>query len=338
MPPLATRPSAARITAWIIAAALLLLVLFLHLLASLFAGLLVFQLVHTLAPLLERRLPGQRARLTAVTILGAVVIALLTLSIVALIAFFRSDAGSGAALMEKLSEIIGQARAQLPLSLAIYLPDDAEDARAALTEFAQSHSHDLELAGRGALQGFVHVLIGMVLGALIALEEVLPRHELQPLARALQDRAGHLAEAFRRVVFAQVRISALNTIFTALFLLVALPLAGVRLPLAKTLVVFTFIVGLLPVVGNLISNTLITLIALSLSVYVAIAALVFLVVIHKLEYFLNARIVGGEIHARAWELLLAMLLMEAAFGLPGLVAAPIYYAYLKRELVEQNWV
>jgi predicted PurR-regulated permease PerM len=83
---------------------------------------------------------------------------------------------------------------------------------------------------------------------------------------------------------------------------------------------------------------LITLIALSLSVYVAIAALVFLVVIHKLEYFLNARIVGGEIHARAWELLLAMLLMEAAFGLPGLVAAPIYYAYLKRELVEQNWV
>ncbi|MEO8747655.1 MAG: hypothetical protein ABI379_08380, partial [Rhodanobacter sp.] len=62
------------------------------------------------------------------------------------------------------------------------------------------------------------------------------------------------------------------------------------------------------------------------------AALVFLVLIHKLEYFLNARIVGTQIRARAWELLLAMLLMEAAFGLPGLVAAPIYYAYLKREL------
>ncbi|HEX5307353.1 MAG TPA: hypothetical protein VFW82_14835, partial [Dyella sp.] len=57
-----------------------------------------------------------------------------------------------------------------------------------------------------------------------------------------------------------------------------------------------------------------------------------LVLIHKLEYFLNARIVGTQIRSSAWELLIAMLVMEAAFGLPGLVAAPIYYAYLKREL------
>jgi predicted PurR-regulated permease PerM len=48
---------------------------------------------------------------------------------------------------------------------------------------------------------------------------------------------------------------------------------------------------------------------------------------------LNARIIGGQIEARAWELLLAMLAMEAAFGLPGVIAAPIFYAYLKRELV-----
>jgi hypothetical protein len=32
-------------------------------------------------------------------------------------------------------------------------------------------------------------------------------------------------------------------------------------------------------------------------------------VIHKLEYFLNARIVGIQINARAWELLIAMLLI-----------------------------
>ena len=61
-------------------------------------------------------------------------------------------------------------------------------------------------------------------------------------------------------------------------------------------------------------------------------ALIFLILIHKLEYFLNAKIVGHRIHARAWEILLAMLVMEAAFGLPGVVAAPIYYAYLKGEL------
>lgn len=45
-----------------------------------------------------------------------------------------------------------------------------------------------------------------------------------------------------------------------------------------------------------------------------IAALVFLIAIHKLEYFLNARIVGGQIRAAAWELLIAMLVREAAFA------------------------
>jgi len=67
-------------------------------------------------------------------------------------------------------------------------------------------------------------------------------------------------------------------------------------------------------------------------------SLLFLVVIHKLEYFLNAHMIGTQVHAHAWELLLAMLVMEAAFGLPGLVAAPIYYAYAKDELVSRELV
>jgi predicted PurR-regulated permease PerM len=79
-------------------------------------------------------------------------------------------------------------------------------------------------------------------------------------------------------------------------------------------------------------------VSLSASLAVAIASLVFLVVVHKLEYFLNARIVGSQIRASAWELLLAMLLMESAFGLAGLVAAPVYYAYLKEELMARGLI
>ena len=90
--------------------------------------------------------------------------------------------------------------------------------------------------------------------------------------------------------------------------------------------------GLLPVAGNLISNSVIVIVSLSQSLAVALASLAFLIVIHKLEYFLNARIVGGEIKASAWELLCAMLVMEAAFGVQGLIAAPIFYAYGKAEL------
>jgi predicted PurR-regulated permease PerM len=107
------------------------------------------------------------------------------------------------------------------------------------------------------------------------------------------------------------------------YLLAALPLFDLHLPMTSLLVLLTFVVGMLPVVGNLVSNTLIVVISLGVSLEVGFASLVFLVLIHKVEYFMNARIVGHEVQATAWELLSAMLLLEAVFGVPGLVAAPV---------------
>ena len=144
--------------------------------------------------------------------------------------------------------------------------------------------------------------------------------------------------AFRRIVFAQVRISALNTFFTWLYIGVALPVIGIHLPFAKTLVALTFVVGLIPIIGNLISNTVIVVFSMSISLGIALSSFVFLIVIHKLEYFLNARIVGSQINSKAWELLVTMIFMEAAFGIPGVIAAPIYYAYLKSELSEHGLI
>jgi predicted PurR-regulated permease PerM len=92
------------------------------------------------------------------------------------------------------------------------------------------------------------------------------------------------------------------------------------------------------VVGNLISNATIVLISLGMSPGVGAASLVFLVLVHKLEYFTNARIVGGEVKASAWELLCAMLVMEAVFGMAGLVAAPVVYAWFKGELMAKQLV
>ena len=152
------------------------------------------------------------------------------------------------------------------------------------------------------------------------------------------ERAARVGEAFRRIVFAQVRISGLNTLLTAIYLTIILPLCGVHLPLTKTMIAVCFIAGLLPVIGNLISNTVIVIVSLSHSIYAALGSLAFLIVIHKLEYFVNARIVGTQIRARAWELLVAMLTMEAAFGIAGVVAAPIYYAYLKDELQSRGLI
>jgi predicted PurR-regulated permease PerM len=325
---------AIRHASYLLAAVALMLILGLHMVSALLAGLLVHELVHAISPLLGQRISGGRARVLVVAALGVIVVGLLLLLILGAISFFRNEIGNPELLwQQQLMPLVEKARQQLPSMLVDHLPDSVADLREAALDQMRKHALTLQLAGKVAVRVFVHIIIGLVLGALIALSDsTRPAHQVGPLAAALTQRCQRLAGAFRNIVFAQIKISLINTLFTAIFLLGVLPLLGVYVPLAKTLVVLTFIVGLLPVVGNLMSNTAITIAALSVSLGVGIAALCFLVVIHKFEYFLNARIVGAQINARAWELLVAMLVMEAAFGLPGLIAAPIYYAYLKSEL------
>jgi predicted PurR-regulated permease PerM len=330
---------ATRRVAWLLAGLALPSILGLHLLPALLAGLLVYELVHLTAPLLERRLTDRRAKLVAVALLAVVMIVAIALAIGAILAIFKSDAGSMMGLTAKMAEILEGSRQSLPDWLAGSLPANVEALKDALAHWLREHGGELQLAGKHAARGFAHILIGLVIGALIALrEEAATGEAMRPLAAALAERAHRLAEAFRRIVFAQVRISAINTTLTAIYLMLVLPLFGVHLPLTKTMVALTFVVGLVPVLGNLISNTVIVVVSLAHSPQVALTSLAFLVVVHKLEYFLNARIVGGQISAKAWELLLAMLTMEAAFGLPGVVAAPIYYAYLKDELKDVGLV
>jgi predicted PurR-regulated permease PerM len=331
-------PQPIRIAAWTLSGITLVLVLQLHLLPALLAGLLVFELVHILAPPLQRHVSGERARLVAVVALATVIVALVTLAIVGAAGFFRSEAGNLSTLVQKLADMLEQTRRTLPDWLVAYIPSGADELREAVTDWLREHAAELRIAGAEAARAFAHVLIGMIIGAMVSLREARPGRDQQPLARALTQQAEAVGDAFRRIVFAQVRISALNTLFTAIYLLAALPLFGVHLPLAKTLVALTFLAGLLPVIGNLISNTAILIVSLAQSPAAGLASLVFLIVIHKLEYFLNARIVGTRIHARAWELLLALLVMEAAWGLAGVVAAPIYYAYLKSELAARGLV
>jgi predicted PurR-regulated permease PerM len=325
---------AIRLTSYVLAGIALLLVLRLHLLSALLAGLLVFELVRTISPLLGRRLAGDRARVLVVALLGALVVALLILLALGMVSFFRSELGNPQDVWrEQLMPLVEKAREQLPASWVGWLPDSVDELRVMAIELTRKHAASLQLAGKDTARGFAHIIIGLVLGAIVALStSARPAHQVGPLAATLGLRSHRLADAFHNIVFAQIKISLINTAFTAVFLLGALPLMGIHVPLAKTLVVVTFVVGLLPVIGNLISNTAVTIAGLSVSLGVGIAALVFLILIHKLEYFLNARIVGTQIRSRAWELLIAMLVMEAAFGLSGLVAAPIYYAYLKSEL------
>ena len=318
---------------WILAALATIFVLLYHLLPALIAGLLVYELVHVLFPIFARQLPDKRAKAVAVALIILVVVGAITAAAIALIVFMRSEGGSIAVLMAKMAEILDSSRASLPPSVAEYLPAGSDGIRDYLTKWLREHSVELQQMGRRTGITLIHIIVGMAIGAMLAMREALDHDAGGPLTRALAERVHRMGDSFRRVVFAQVKISAINTTFTALYLAVVLPLLGIHLPLTKTMIAVTFVAGLLPVIGNLISNTMIFVVSLAHSPAVAGASLLYLIVIHKLEYFLNARIVGGQISARAWELLVAMLVMEAVFGIAGLIAAPIVYAWLKDELI-----
>src|SRR5207237_5745639 len=123
---------------------------------------------------------------------------------------------------------------------------------------------------------------GMIIGALVSLLEVTPHRRHRPLAAALIERISRFAFAFRQIVFAQVRISALNTVLTIVFLFAILPALGIHLPLSKTLIAVTFFAGLLPVVGNLISNTVIFIAVLFFYVFELVFALLLLLFVHNI--------------------------------------------------------
>jgi predicted PurR-regulated permease PerM len=331
-------PTPHEYAAWTLAVFGVLFVLKFNLLPALIAGLLVYELVHVLSPLFARHLSSGRAKGVAIGLVVVCVLGAITAAVLAIIAFMKSESGSIAALLGKMAEILEDSRSALPGWLADYLPNSAEAIRSDLSNWLREHAAELQVIGKETGHTLAHVLIGMIIGGIVSLREACTHGHGGPLADALAERVFRMGEAFRRVVFAQVRISALNTLFTATYLGIALPLFDVHLPLTKTLIVVTFVAGLLPVIGNLISNSIIFVVSLAHSPAMAASSLAYLIVIHKLEYFLNARIVGAQIRAKAWELLTAMLVMESAFGLAGLAAAPICYAWLKDELIGRELI
>lgn len=308
-----------------------------HLLPALFAGLLMHELVHILTPQLRlRRVSVEVSKAVAVAVLTVIIGVLIALAVSGLTASIRSLYAGLPELLTRMAEIIEARRDSWPEWLATLVPADSDSLEAAAVGWLRENAGELQLLGAHAGRALTYALLGMIVGGFVALRRGRREDELGPLARALAQRVKRLAASFRRVVFAQVRISAINTFLTWVYLALALPAFGVDLPLVKTLVAVTFLCGLLPVIGNIVSNTVIAVVSLSHSWELAAVSLLYLVVIHKLEWFLNARIIGGQIQARAWEMLVAMLAMEAAFGIAGLVAAPVYYAYLKNELAARG--
>ncbi len=311
-------------------------VLGLGLLAPLLAGLLIYQLIKSAASVSSRiGIHETFAKTIVLVLIAAIIMAGIVLLVIGFVSQLSGGPDSLAALLRTLAEIVDGLRSRVPDWAKPYFQTNVEELSRMASRWLRDNALQIGILGRTLGTALVQTLIGMIIGGLMVFAPASRRHK-GPLAAALSHQVAGVSDSFRRVVFSQIRISALNTALTGIFLGFLLPQIGFPLPFTKTLIFVTFVAGLLPVIGNIISNTIITLVGVSVSPWAAGLALGYLILIHKLEYFLNAKIIGNRIGARAWEMLTAMLVMEAAFGLGGVVAAPIYYAYTKSELKKRG--
>jgi len=340
--PTRPRPTNEEIAAWVIIGIFIIFILFRHLVPGLVAGLALYLILDRVSHSFARRMPHTTARplaLATVTLIaGAVFVGVIALAVT----FLRRHADNIPAMMTKMAEILQSTRAWLGGYGEDVIPEvmtDAETLKLGVVAWLKEHAVALKVAGSSFSMGLVHMLMGTLLAVMVFFRHVTKHdHDRGTLADKLAEKVDRFSDAFARIATAQIKISAVNTTLTAIYLLIILPMFGKHVPFGTTIVFVTFICGLIPVLGNLISNTVIVVLSLGISVGTAIGSLVFLVLIHKLEYLINSRIVGGETDSQAWEILLAILIGETAFGVSGVVMAPIIYAFLKRELRERGLV
>ena len=178
-------------------------------------------------------------------------------------------------------------------------------------------------------RGFFQVVIGMFVAAMRFLAPDKPDNDgrlYDSLRHEINARVRLFVRSFELVVGAQVAISTVNTILTAVFL------HAMGFPFKTFLILTAFVCGMIPIIGNVISNIAIVTAGLTISLQLATIGLIYLVIIHKLEYLLNSRIIGGLIDTPMWMTLLGLVIGEAMMGVPGVLLAPALLHYARAEM------
>ncbi|WP_159714964.1 AI-2E family transporter [Blochmannia endosymbiont of Camponotus nipponensis] len=297
-----------------------------------FSGFLTYEIIVSFASYLKRFIGISHARWIAVILIVISITIIITIGIISFTNFFTEDINKVNISIE-VNRIFSDLKKRLPDFLPSFLPNTTEELKDQIFNWIESNFILIRNMGHTFLHGFISLLVGLVVGVLVSCSKSKNKHTNDTyFTIQMSERIYNLSQAFRNIVFAQIKISSINTLLTSIMIFILLPLIGQTLPLGKTLTIITFILGMLPIIGNLISNVIVTIAALSVSLSIGVTMLIYLILIHKLEYFLNAEIIGNKINANPWELILSMLLLESIFGLEGLIAAPIFYAYLKTEL------
>jgi predicted PurR-regulated permease PerM len=131
---------------------------------------------------------------------------------------------------------------------------------------------------------------------------------------------------FRRVMGGQVIIALINTAISSVVIF------GLHLRHPLLMLFVVFFCGLFPVIGNLMSNSVLTINAfVATGTWGMVICLILLVGVHKLEYLLNSRIIGGIVHLPMAISLGALVFSEVLLGIPGLILAIPLVLFFRHE-------
>jgi len=186
------------------------------------------------------------------------------------------------------------------------------------------------------------VLIGFILAFVYTLEKEeldvwWERVDTRSVAGTIGRWMGHVADSTIVTVQLQLVVAGFNTVTTLPVLL----LLGVRH--VGPLMALVFVSALVPVVGNIVSGTVLGLLAYQAQGWLGVgifAGLTF--VLHKVEsYYLSPRLTARHVKMPGFLLIVSLLLCEHVFGFTGLfLSFPILFVAgrIRGEFLEEDAV
>lgn len=261
------------------------------------------------------RLLARRAGCSQKSALLFVIAAVLSVGIVGVVTGARRVSRAVKAARDHLPERLDELKAN-PLFSKVreHLPG-VEKVTESAGHYASDVFHTVSAVG--------HVLIYVIIGFILAVVFLLEERELHAWRRNVDDRSlvgtlvqwfAYLADAISVTLQLQVIVAACNTALT-------LPvLFWLGIPHKIALMTLIFASGLVPVVGNIASGAVLSLLAYHAKGWLGVGIFVGLTfLLHKLEaYYLNPRLTARHVNLPGFILIVSLLAWEHVAGFAGL--------------------
>lgn len=196
-----------------------------------------------------------------------------------------------------------------------------------IVDMAKHYAGSAMTAANAVGHFLLYVLMAFILAVVWILEEDEIRHfwdkvERKSIFGTLGHWFGHLADATVVTVQLQFIVAACNTLMTLPVMFI------IGVPNKGALMILIFVSALVPVIGNVVSGTVLALLAYQQKGWVGVGVFAVLTfVLHKIEsYYLSPRLTARHVKMPGFVLIVSLILCEHLFGFKGLfLSFPILF-------------